>query len=117
MIYKREEFVEEDPENQKFQVKQVERLSSIDGSDTKYIGHLSMGVRTQMGVTNVPVVFEIEATNVEDAFQKFESLAEDAIEEAKKQLEDQFREARQKAQSRIVTPGEMGAGGPGKIQI
>lgn len=117
MIYQREEFVEENATDQKFPVKQVERLTSTDGAETKYVGRLSMAVRTPMGATTLPVAFEIDAANIEDAFQKFEPLADAAVEEAKKNLEEQLREMRQKSQSRIVTPGEMGAGGMGRIQM
>ena len=61
MIYKREEFIEESPTDQKFPVKQIEVLSSLDGKESKYIGRVSLGLQTPMGVQTIPVSFEVEA--------------------------------------------------------
>jgi len=111
MIYKREEFIEENVEDKKFPVKQIECLSATDGSDTKYLGRLTMAVQTPMGVSQMPITFEIDADGIEGAFQKFSSLADKAVEDAKKELEERIQEARQKAQSRIVTPDQLSTSG------
>lgn len=117
MIYKREEYIQEDPQNEKYPAKQIETLTPVSGGPTKYFGRLSMGVQTPMGVTSLPINFEIEAANVEEAFGKFEALAETEIERARNELQDQLQEVRRKAQSRIVTPGEIASGGMGSIKL
>ena len=73
MIYKRENFIEENPDSQQFPVRQIEKMSAIDGSSTKFVGRVSLGLETPMGVQTMPVSFEIEADTVEDAFAQFES--------------------------------------------
>jgi len=117
MIYKREEFVEEDASNKKYPVKQIEVLTPAGGGAAKYFGRLSMGVQTPVGISSIPINFEIDAPTIQEAFAKFESRAEEEIEKAKNELQDQLQEYRRKAQSRIITPGEIAPGGiaPGEI--
>jgi len=117
MIYKRENFVEENSDSRQFPVKQVEQMSAIDGSSTKFVGRVSLGLETPMGVQTMPVVFEIEADTIEDAFAQFETRAEDEVERAKKELENQMQELRRQSQNRIVTPDEIAPGGLSKLQI
>ena len=117
MIYKREEFVEENPENKKFPVKHIEQLSPIDGSQKKFIGRVNMGIQTAMGVQTLPVTFEIEAETIEGAFTGFEARAEEQIEKAKHELESQIQEMRHQAQSRIVMPGDLALGDLGKLTL
>lgn len=117
MIYKREEFIEESPEDEKFPAKQIETLTTLDGAKTRYIGRLSMGIQTPMGVSSIPITFEIEASGIEEAFRQFEAKAEVEIEKAKGELQDQLQDMRRKAQSRIVTPGEIAAGGSGIMKM
>jgi len=116
MIYKSEEYIAEDAESQKFPVKQIECLTAIDGSSTKYIGRLAMAVQTPMGVTQMPISFDISAESVEDAFQKFETFAVGAIERAKRELQQRVDEIRRKAESRIVTPDQLSTTGITKLQ-
>ena len=97
-------------------VGRFDRLTANDDSETRYIGRLSMAVQTPVGVSNVPVSFEIDASGIVQAFEKFGALADAAIENAKKELQEQVQEMRRKAQSRIVTPGELG-GGMGNIRM
>jgi hypothetical protein len=125
MIYKREEFFEEDAANEKFPIKSIEKVTSLDGSETKYMGRVSLAINTPMGMNTLPISFELDTPTIEEAFEKFEAQAEIEIEKAKIELQEQLQELRQKAQNRIVTPGEaggfgmaggVGAGGP-KIQL
>jgi len=117
MIYKRENFVEENPGSKQFPVRQIEQMSAIDGSSTKFVGRVSLGLETPMGVQTMPVTFEIEADTVEDAFAQFETRAEAEVERAKKELESQIQELRRQSQNRIVTPDEIAPGGLSKLQI
>ena len=124
MIYKREEFFEENEQDQKCPVKQIEQLSSLDGSVKKFIGRVSLGVQTPMGVQTIPVTFEIEAATVQDAFVKFGARAETEVEAAKRELQNELNELRRRSQNRIVTPGdlpppELGnfGGGMGKLKL
>ena len=117
MIYKRENFVEQDSEDKKFPLKQIEQLTALDGSSKRFVGHVSLGLQTPMGVQSMPVSFEIEAETIEGAFAKFEVLAEAEIEEARKDLEAQMQEMRHQSQNRIITPDEIAPGGMSKLQL
>ena len=107
MIYKREEFYEENADDEKFPLKQVEQLSSLDGATKRFVGRVSLGVQTPMGVQTLPVTFEIPASTIQEAFLHFAEHAEREVENAKKELAAELQEMRRRSQSRIVTPGEL----------
>ncbi|MGD0999983.1 MAG: hypothetical protein ABSA67_04710 [Candidatus Brocadiia bacterium] len=117
MIYRREEFFEEQPEDQKFPVRQVEQVTSLDGSVKKFVGRVTLGIQTPMGVTSLPVTFEIEAASVQEAFAKFSQRAETEVEAAKAELQDELTEMRRRSQSRIVTPGDLPPTDLGKLKL
>jgi hypothetical protein len=117
MIYRREEFFEEQPEDQKFPVRQVEQVTSLDGSVKKFVGRVTLGIQTPMGVTSLPVTFEIEAASVQEAFAKFSQRAETEVEAAKSELQDELTEMRRRSQSRIVTPGDLPPTDLGKLKL
>lgn len=119
MIYRRDEYIEENAEDEKFPVKHIDVLEPLDGSPKKFIGQVSLGLQTPMGVQQIPVSFEIEAAHVAEAFQKFAASAEPRIEETRKGLQQEFQRVRQEQSSRIVRPGEvgMGAGAGGVIDL
>lgn len=117
MIYKREEFIEEADRDGKYPLKQVEQLSAVDGSGKRFVGHVSLAVETPMGVSTIPVSFEIQAAGIAQAFEKFDARADEEVEKTKGELQSQFDEMRRKAQSRIVTPDEVLPGGMGKIKL
>ena len=117
MIYKREEFFEENPNDAKYPVKQVEQITSLDGSVKKFVGRVSLGIQTPMGVQTLPVSFEIEATTVQQAFQSFAARAETEVEAAKRELQEELSEMRRRSQSRIVTPGELPPQDLGKLKF
>ncbi len=117
MIYKREEFIEESPTDQKFPVKQIEVLSSLDGKESKYIGRVSLGLQTPMGVQTIPVSFEVEAKSIQEAFAQFSARADTEVEAAKKELQDELQELRRRSQNRIVTPGDMPPTDFGKLKL
>jgi len=111
MIYKREEYVQEDQEDKRFPIKRITVLAPVEGDQTRYIGEVALGIQTPAGVQQIPVSFEIEAPSIQEAFQKFVATAEPRIEETRKQIEEELRKMRQEASSRIVRPGELGVGG------
>ena len=114
MIYKKEEFVEEGSENEKFSVKRIERWQPVDEEgDSKFIGSVALGVRTPSGVQQLPVDFEIDAEDLEEAFEKFEAAANPKVEEMRNRLQEQMQQARQDSSQRIVTPDQAGMGGGG----
>jgi len=117
MIYRREEFFEENELDQKFPVKQVEQLTSVDGGTKKFVGRVSLALQTPMGMTSLPVSFEIEATTVQEAFARFAARAEVEIEAAKNELQQELQEMRRKSQSRIVTPGDLPPTDLGKLKF
>jgi hypothetical protein len=70
-----------------------------------------------MGVTSLPVTFEIEAASVQEAFAKFSQRAETEVEAAKSELQDELTEMRRRSQSRIVTPGDLPPTDLGKLKL
>ena len=108
MIYRVEEYVQEDPGSEKFPVKQIQRLLSVGSGEQKFIARITLGLMTPLGVQHMPVTFEIAADSVEAAFAKFEEQAEPHIEQTKKDIEDQLQKVRHEAASRIVRPDEVG---------
>jgi len=111
MIYKREEYIEETGENAKFPVKSIEVLTALEGGTKVYVGRVTLGLQTPLGVQQIPVTFDIQASSVPEAFQKFDAAAEPRIEEARKSLEEELRKVRDESSRRIVRPGEVGMGG------
>lgn len=107
MIYKREEFIEENEGDKKFPVKQIDQLTSLDGEVKKFVGRVSLALQTPMGVTTLPISFEIKAETIGEAFSKFSELADAEIEISKRELQEELQELRRRNQSRIVTPGAM----------
>lgn len=107
MIYKKDEYVQENQDDDRFPVKRIEVLDAVDGDDTRFVGSVALGMQTPMGVQQIPVSFEIEADDIEEAFDNFESHANPAIEDTRKEVEEQVKKARQEAQNRIVRPDEM----------
>jgi len=117
MIYRREEYFEENPADQKFPVKQIEQIVSLDGETRKFVGRVNLGVQTPMGVSTIPVSFEIQAATIQEAFEKFPAMAEAEVERAKGDLQNELQEMRRQSQSRIVTPGEISPGDLGKLKL
>jgi hypothetical protein len=117
MIFRREEFFEEQPDDQKFPVRQVEQITSLDGSVKKYVGRVTLGIQTPMGVSSLPVSFEIEAASIQEAFTKFSKRAETEVEAAQNELRDELTEMRRRSQSRIVTPGDLPPNDLGKLKL
>ena len=113
MIYKREDYVEEAGPDAKFPVRQIEVLTDVDTGDAKFVGHVTLGLQTPMGVQQIPITFEIEAADIKAAFGEFDASAEPKIDEARKGIEEEIQRLRQEASSRIVRPGEVGMGGGG----
>ena len=117
VIYKREEFIEQNLQDRDFPLKQIEQLIPLDGGAKKFVGHVSLGVQTPVGVTSIPVSFEIDAATIEEAFRKFPAGARAELEAAKAELQEQVQEARRKSQSRIITPGEIPPTDLGKLKL
>jgi len=116
MIYRREEFIEESETDQKYPVRQIEQLTSLDGSVKKFLGRVSLALQTPMGMTTIPVQFEIEAATLAEAFGKFPARADEEIEISKRELQEEMQEMRRRQHSRIVTSSAMPPE-PGKIKL
>ncbi|MFW6189756.1 MAG: hypothetical protein ACOC7T_04905 [Planctomycetota bacterium] len=116
MIYRKEELVKEDTEDEQFPVKQIDHLTALEGGDERYIGRATLNMQTPVGAQQVPISFEIEADSIQDAFEKYRDAAEPKIEEVRgrlkerlQQMQRQMQQQRQQEQGRIVTPesGQM----------
>ncbi len=117
MIYKREEFVQDDEGDNEFPVKQVDRLSSLDMKDQRFIGRATLALQTPMGLQQIPFSFEIDAPNVEEAFARYAVTARPKIEELRQRLQERLEEIRRQEQSRIVTPDAGGRIPGGVIRL
>jgi hypothetical protein len=114
MIYRRDEFVQDETGDADFPVKQVDRLLSLDESEQRFIGRATLSMQTPMGLQQIPLSFEIEADSVEQAFARYTETARPKIEELRQRLQERLEEIRRQEQSRIVTPetsGRIGGGG------
>lgn len=111
MIYRKDEFVQDDRDDPDFPVKQVDRLEAIDGSGQRFIGRAALNMQTPFGVEQIPISFEIEADSVEAAFAAYRTYAEPKINEVREHIEMKLEQIRKAEQSRIVTPRETGPGG------
>jgi hypothetical protein len=107
MIYKKEEFVQQDDADSEFPIKQVDRLEAIDGGSSRFIGRVALNMMSARTVQQLPISFEIEAETIEDAFAKFAEAAREKIEEVRARVEEMRREEA----NRIVTPDQAAGGG------
>ncbi len=109
MIYQKHEYVQEDRDDQQFPVKQIEALEPVDSENekTRYVGHVSLGIQTPIGVQQIPVSFEIDADDISDAFSKFAAHANPQIEQARQQIEQEVQKMRRESSNRIVRPGDI----------
>lgn len=117
MIYRRDEFVQDDTGNAEFPIMQVNRLMSLDESEQRFMGRATLTVQTPVGLQQIPFSFEIEADSVEQAFARYVETAKPKIEELRRQLQERMEEIRRQEQSRIVTPDMGGGLGGGVIKL
>ncbi len=117
MIYRRDEFVQDDTGNPDFPIMQVNRLLSLDESEQRFMGRATLTVQTPVGVQQIPFSFEIEADSVEQAFERYAETARPKIEELRQQLQERMEEMRRQEQTRIVTPEDSGGLGGGVIRL
>ena len=113
MIYKREDYLYQGEESERFPVKHIEALTDLATGSQKFVGQVTLGLQTPMGVQQIPISFEIEAENIEAAFAKFDECAGPKIDEARQGIEEEISRMRRDASTRIVRPDEMGMGGGG----
>ncbi len=117
MIYRRDEFVQDETGNADFPIMQVNRLMSLDESEQRFMGRATLTVQTPVGLQQIPFSFEIEADSVEQAFARYAETAKPKIEELRQQLQQRMEELRRQEQSRIVTPDMGGGLGSGVIKL
>jgi len=117
MIYRKEEFVEDCPEDRTFPVKQVDRLTPLDGSSERYIGRAALSLQTPVGIQQIPISFDIEADSIESAFARYAEFAEPKVEELRQRIRDRVNQLQREQETRIVTPGQTGRGPRGIIDI
>ncbi len=117
MIYQKREYVQEDHDDNKFPLKQIEMLEPLDSEKekTRFVGHVSLGIQTPVGVQQLPVSFEIEAEGIEEAFKKFADHANPRIEQTQREIEQEIQKMRSESSSRIVRPGDMNLQNRGNV--
>ncbi len=106
MIYRKEEFVQDNTGDRRFPIKQVDVLTALDGSAVRYIGRAALNIQTPAGIQQIPVSFPIEVDSIEAAFEKYGEYAAPKVDEVKQHLEQRLNQLRQKQQSKIITPGQ-----------
>ena len=117
MIYRKEEYLQDKTSDQRFPIKQVDRMIAVDGDDEKFIGRAAIAMQTPMGIQQLPIAFEIEADSVQTAFERFNEFAGPKLEEAKERIQNRIDELRRQQQSKIVTPGQGQGGSPGIVDL
>ncbi len=117
MIYRKEEYLQDKTEDSRFPIKQVDRMTAVDGDEEKFIGRAAITMQTPMGIQQLPIAFEIEADSVETAFARFNEFAEPRLSEARERIQNRIDELRRQQQSRIITPGQGQVGSPGIVDL
>ncbi len=116
MIYQKLDYVKEDENDSKFPVKQIEMLKPInEDEESRFVGHVGLGMQTPMGMQQIPVSFEIEAESIEEAFEMFAAHANPQIEDTRKQIEQEVQKMRKESSNRIVRPGDMNLQNQGNV--
>ncbi len=117
MIYRKKEYVQEDKNDSRFPVKQIEMMEPVGSEEesARFVGHVGLGMQTPMGVQQIPVSFEIEAEDIKDAFDKFAACANPKIEETRRQVEQEVQKLRKESSNRIVQPGDMDLQNQGNV--
>jgi hypothetical protein len=110
MIYRKDEFVQQDAEDNEFPIKQVDRLDPIGGGAPRFIGRAALNMTTPLGIQQIPVSFEIDAPTIEDAFARYTECAKPRMEEVKQRVQERLEELRRSEQGRIVQPGGRESG-------
>jgi hypothetical protein len=111
MIYRKDEFVQDDEKDSQFPIKTVDRLEAVDGSEQRFVGRAALNMQTPFGIEQIPISFEIQAGSIQEAFSRYRECAEPKINEVKEHIQNRLEQLRRAEQSRIVTPGEAGAPG------
>ena len=110
MIYRKDEFVQQDAEDTEFPIKQVDRLEPLEEGTPRFIGRAALNMTTPMGIQQMPVSFEIDAATIEDAFARYAESAKPKLEEVKQRVQQRLEELRQSGEGRIVRPGDQDGG-------
>ena len=105
MIYRKEEFVQQDAEDTEFPIKQVDRLEPLQEGRSRFIGRAALNMTTPIGIQQMPVSFEIDADTIEDAFARYNEHARPKLEEVKQHVQQRLDELRRSQEERIVRPG------------
>ncbi|NLW51191.1 MAG: hypothetical protein GXY85_10180 [Candidatus Brocadiaceae bacterium] len=105
MIYRKDEFVQQDQDDKEFPIKQVDRLEPVPEGPPRFIGRAALNMNTPMGIQQIPVSFEIEAETIQDAFARYTELARPKLEEVKQHVQQRLRQLHAAEQDQIVRPG------------
>ena len=110
MIYRKDEFVQQDDQDTEFPIKQVDRLEPVGEGTSRFIGRAALNMTTPMGIQQIPVSFEIDAETIEDAFARYVQQAKPKLEEVKQRVQQRLDELRKAEQGQIVQPGQTDSG-------
>ena len=105
MIYRKDEFIQDDRDDTEFPIKQIDRLQELGGDKVRFIGHAMLNMETPVGPQQIPIAFDIEADSIEAAFASFAGHARPRLERARRRVEQWLADLREKHQGKIVTPG------------
>ena len=116
MIYRKEEYLQDDSDDSQFPIKQIDCLQEVNGPGKRFIGHAALNIETPAGVQQTPVPFEIKADSIEAAFKVYADSAKPKLDETRQHVQQWLEEMRRQYQNKIVTPGQP-TGGPGIIDF
>jgi len=111
MIYRKEEFVEHDPDDAEFSIKLVDRLEATDGSHQRFIGRATLNMRTPAGVEQIQISFEIPSDSIEEAFREYPDCARPKIAEFKEHVQSRINQLRRAGGSSPDSAGGPPEGG------
>lgn len=97
IIFRHEEFSRRDGDN----VRQIEKISSLDGEIVKFVGSATMLLHGNgPGAKSLPIRFLIPADTLEEAFDNHEEAMKEQAEEVKKDLQSKVAQQ----SSKIIDP-------------
>ncbi len=109
MIYRKQEFVQDETDDPDFPIKVIDQLEQVGGDDVRFIGRATLNMQTPIGIQQFPISFEIEADSIEEAFEDYVEAAGPRIEEVRQRVQEHLSKVREDLTNRIITPDQMQA--------
>jgi len=110
VIYRKQEFVEDQTGDPEFPIKVIDRLDSLDGEAFRFIGRATLNMKTPLGIQQFPISFEIVADSTDEAFQKYSQHARPKMEEVRRHIQSQLDRIHQEQEDEGALAPEKASG-------